>query len=186
MTQGRWRGRGGPIVVCWRPLPSLGETEWRALLAALAKLAVATERQVLWLPFHRRQDPGLLRHLEAKGWLPPALAARSREESAESPRQAMEVFERAGLVVAMRLHGLILAALAGAPCAALSYDPKVAAAAAGLGCPCLDPADAGSSSPLPEWRRCLDLPPDPAAVDRLREHAGRHRQVLAALVPGSA
>jgi polysaccharide pyruvyl transferase WcaK-like protein len=181
LPQGRWRGQGGPIVVCWRPLPRLGETDWRALLAALADLAVATDRQVLWLPFHRRQDPGLLQHLEARGWLPPALAARSREQRAETPRQAMELFEQAGLVVAMRLHGLILAALAGAPCAALSYDPKVAAAAAALGCPALDPAAAASSSPLPDWQRCLDRPPDAAAIALLRQRAHLHRQVLAGL-----
>ncbi len=183
MPQGSWRGQGGPIVVCWRPLPRLGETEWRALLTALADLAVAAERRVLWLPFHRRQDPGLLQQLEERGWLPPELAARSREESAETPRQAMDLFERSGLVVAMRLHGLIVAALAGAPCAALSYDPKVAAAANALGCPSLDPAAADDSPPLPDWRRCLDRPPDPVAIGRLREQSRLHRRVLARLAP---
>jgi polysaccharide pyruvyl transferase CsaB len=183
LPPGRWRGQGGPIVVCWRPLARLGEKEWRALLGALAELAAAAERRVLWLPFHRRQDPGLLEHLKESGWLPPELAARSREESAETPRQAMDLFERSGLVVAMRLHGLILAALAGAPCAAISYDPKVAAAAAALGCPSLDPAAAGDSPPLPDWRRCLDHPPDPAAIGRLREQSQLHRRLLAGLAP---
>jgi polysaccharide pyruvyl transferase WcaK-like protein len=186
LPQGVWRGHGGPIVVCWRPLPRLGETQWRALLTALEDLAVATQRQVLWLPFHHQQDPGLLQHLAARGWLPPALAARSHEEWAETPRQAMELFERAGLVVAMRLHGLILAALAGAPCAALSYDPKVAAAAAALGCPALDPSAAATSSPLPDWRRCLDRPPDAAAVGLLQERSRLHRQVLGWLAPRTA
>jgi polysaccharide pyruvyl transferase CsaB len=186
LPQGVWRGHGGPIVVCWRPLPRLGETEWRSLLTALADLAAAKDRQVLWLPFHHQQDPGLLQQLEASGWLPPVLAARSHEEWAETPRQAMELFERAGLVVAMRLHGLILAALAGAPCAALSYDPKVAAAASALGCPGPDPEAAGTSSPLPDWRRCLDRPPDPSAVGRLRQSSRLHRQVLAGLAPRTA
>lgn len=185
LPAGRWQGAGGPIVVCWRPLARLGEREWRALLAALAELADAAERQVVWLPFHRRQDPGLLQHLRVSGWLPPGLAARSREESAETPRQAMEIFEGAGLVVAMRLHGLILAAVAGAPCAAISYDPKVAAAAAALGCPSLDPAAAADSTPLADWRRCLDRPPDPAAVGLLREQSQLHRRVLAGLGPPS-
>lgn len=42
-----------------------------------------------------------------------------------SPRDAIESIARANLLVSVRLHALIFAALEGVPMAALSYDPKV-------------------------------------------------------------
>ena len=135
------------------------------------QLARLQDREVIWLPFHAVQDRGLLEQLDQQQLLPAGLAGRSREVLAERPSEAMAVASGAGLVVAMRLHGLILAALAGAPCAALSYDPKVQAAADGLGCPChsLDamaaPAELPALVPEPNApSRLPSRPPLPAAV----------------------
>jgi polysaccharide pyruvyl transferase WcaK-like protein len=95
----------------------------------------------------------------------------------------MDSFQQAGLVLAMRLHGLILAALAGSPCAALSYDPKVSAAAAGIGCSCQD-LDAPPGSDLQAlWASALDHPPDPQGIRALQRDSQVHRTVLAALQP---
>jgi polysaccharide pyruvyl transferase CsaB len=173
-----WQGKGGPIVVCWRPLASLEPMGWRPYLQALAAVAEASGREVLWLPFHQGQDRGLLGRLRGAGLVPETLMERSREVEVEAPAEAMDIFARAGLVVAMRLHGLILAALAGSPVAALSYDPKVAAAARGLGCPLQElegPADPGLAD---IWGGQLDQPPAEQAMAALRAGTRVHAQLL--------
>ena len=173
-----WKGQGGPILLCWRPLRSLPASGWRVYLEALAQLAENLDRPVLWLPFHQDQDRGLLESLTCSGVVPPSLQRRSREIQAVDPQEALAWFSSASLVIAMRLHGLILASLAGSPCAALSYDPKVAAAAAGLGCPC-QPLDQAAPPDLArQWRALVDQPPDPAPRDRLRQQTAVHRSLL--------
>mgnify|MGYP002654572010 FL=1 len=171
-----WHGRGGPIVLCWRPVAQLQGAAWRPWLEALEQLA--PEREVLWLPFHGAQDRGLLARLQREGLLSPALAARSREVTAAQPGDAIAVAAAAGLVLAMRLHGLILAAASGAPTAALSYDPKVTAAAAALGCPCAS-LDQPPPPDLPaQWQACLDRPPASARLQQLRIATNPHRALL--------
>jgi polysaccharide pyruvyl transferase WcaK-like protein len=171
-------------VLCFRSSPLLGPAQWRQLLTALADLATSSDRQVLWLPFHRGQDTGLLARLQAEGLVPEALAARSREAPVTSPEQAMQLFAGAGLVLAMRLHGLILAALASAPCCALSYDPKVAAAAAGLACPWVDLEAPLPAAPLlaDQWLQALDQPVDPERIAVQRQAARVHGDLLERLI----
>ncbi len=173
-----WHGQGGPIVLCLRPTAQLQGEAWRPWLAAIDQLA--PEREVLWLPFHAHQDRGLLAGLQRQGLLSPALAARSRELQPTSPQEAMAVCASGGLVLAMRLHGLILAAVGGAPVAALSYDPKVQAAATALGCPVHDlAAQAGVSELLGAWRACLDRPPPQDRLMALQRGGEVHRALLA-------
>jgi polysaccharide pyruvyl transferase CsaB len=173
-----WHGQGGPIVLCLRPTAQLQGEAWRPWLAAIDQLA--PEREVLWLPFHAHQDRGLLAGLQRQGLLSPALAARSRELQPACPQEAMAVCASAGLVLAMRLHGLILAAAGGAPVAALSYDPKVKAAANALGCPVHDlAAPAAVSELLGAWRACLDRPPPQDRLMELQHAVAVHRALLA-------
>jgi polysaccharide pyruvyl transferase WcaK-like protein len=165
-------------VLCWRPVNPLEGEDWGPYLQALDQLAEAAEREVLWLPFHRKQDRGLLTQLAGDGLLPAALQARSREVAVQDPAEAMECFRSAGLVVAMRLHGLILAALAGSPCAALSYDPKVGAAAAAIGCPRHDLGELPGADMVGSWRSQLDHPVSTGRIEVLRQQTRVHREVL--------
>ncbi|MEB3321110.1 MAG: polysaccharide pyruvyl transferase CsaB [Cyanobium sp.] len=172
-----WHGHGGPIVLCFRPTSQLQGEAWRPWLEALA--ALAPERELLWLPLHAGQDRGLLDQLRRQGVLCAALAERSRELLPERPADLIDVCARSGLVLAMRLHGLILAALGGAPVAALSYDPKVRAAAEALGCAVHDLARPPQPGVLlASWRACLDLPPSDRRLRQLRDATGVHRQLL--------
>ena len=173
-----WRGTGGPIVVCWRPLPRFGPEDWRPYLQALGQLAEAVDRPVLWLAFHGDQDGGLLEALDGQGLVGEELRRRSRMERPGDPAEAMRRFQEAGLVVAMRLHGLILAALAGAPCTALSYDPKVAAAAAAIGCPCHDLGLPPPPDLAERWRTALEQPPAAERLTAQRQGTEAHRRLL--------
>ena len=177
-----WHGEGGPILVCWRPTPLLVGQAWTPYLAALDRLASRSDRPVHWLPFHHDQDGPLLQSLRSQGLLPPDLEARSQLVAAGDPAAALDHCAGASLVIAMRLHGLILAALAGAPTAALSYDPKVAAAAAAIGCPCHDLASPGDPDLAERWQQQLDQPTPTDRIAALRAGAGRHRLVLEQVV----
>ena len=179
-----WRGRGGPIVLAWRSSGLLTEEGWRVLLEALAELAERNDRPVLWLPLHDAQDGGLLQRLQEQGLLPATLAARSREIRLRRPEELMAQASAAGLVLAMRLHGLILAARAGAPVAALSYDPKVAAAAEALGCPWADlqPLPAAETL-LSSWQQQLDQPQPSAAIEAQVRSAAQHQALLRSATP---
>ena len=179
-----WRGRGGPIVLAWRSSGLLTEEDWRVLLEALAELAERNDRPVLWVPLHNAQDGGLLQQLQEQGLLPDALAMRSREIRLQRPEELMAQASAAGLVIAMRLHGLILAARAGAPVAALSYDPKVAAAAEALGCPWADlqPLPAAEVL-LSSWQQQLDQLQPSAAIEAQVRSAAQHQALLRPATP---
>ncbi|MEB3195508.1 MAG: polysaccharide pyruvyl transferase CsaB [Cyanobacteriota bacterium] len=173
-----WRGAKGPIVLCWRPLKSLDPNGWHPYLEALTAVAERSGRELVWLPFHRMQDRHLLQRLQQVGPVPKLLLERSREVEVADPNEAMTLFSEAGLVVAMRLHGLILAALAGSPVAALSYDPKVAAVARSLGCPLQDLETPPREQLADEWLQQLDQAPPEAPIQALRQQAAVHRGTL--------
>jgi len=178
-----WLGLGGPIVVCWRPTPHLQGEAWKPYLQALEDLAEQTEREVIWLPFHRDQDQPLFDQLQQQGLVGDALVRRSRVVEAVTPSEAMALFRSASLVLAMRLHALILAALAGSPVSALSYDPKVQACATELGCSCIDLADASvdAGALLSSWLEAFEHPPARACLEAMAQATALHRALLTTL-----
>lgn len=108
---------GGPLVaVAIRPWPG---APLEALAQALGTFCQVTGARVLFLPFQPDRDTEPSRELAAR------LGPRARIAGPRSPRETLGLLARADLVVAMRLHALILAAGLGLPHLGLSYDPKV-------------------------------------------------------------
>ena len=113
-----------------------------------------------------------------------------RQLPAEPPEAALAALAGARLVASVRLHGLVLATVAGAPHVGLAYDPKVAGFAQRSGAPSWPvPSDAASARTLAgELERVLSAPVlDPAARERLLRaaHDGIDWLVRAALHEGS-
>ena len=178
-----WRG-GEAIVLCWRPTPLLDSAGWSRLLHALAAVAERLDAPVRWLAFHQHQDAPLLASLQEQRLVPDSLARRS---STVVPTTLDSVFEQvrtARMVIPMRLHALVLARLAGCPMAALSYDPKVAAAAEMAAIPWVSLNQLPDSATLEQqWCAQADLAPSPERIATIRREASRHgerlRQALA-------
>ena len=173
-----WVG-GGAIVLSWRPTPLLDARGWCCLLDALAAVAERLDSPVCWLAFHQHQDAPLLADLQEQKLMPESLVRRS---STVVPTDLTMVFAQvrtARLVIPMRLHALVLARLAGCPVAALSYDPKVAAAAEMAGIPCQPLARLPDAATLEqEWLVQADLAPSPERITTIRRDAARHGEQL--------
>lgn len=128
----------GPLVgVALRPW-AVGVSPWsreQEIASALDALVEARGARLLFVPFQEAgraaEDDaaaaervlGRMRHRARAAALPQGVA----------PGALGAVLARCDLVLGMRLHALVLAASAGVPAVALSYDPKVAAAMRQLG-----------------------------------------------------
>ena len=91
---------------------------------------------------------------------------------------------RMGLVLSMRLHGLVFALSGGAPAAGLSYDPKVDSFCREAGFPCLPLADAEDTALLRllDDAAHLDTERLSAAAKTLRERERTNAAVTAELL----
>jgi len=110
-----------------RPVLGVSVREWRGLTGYYRVLAKGCDHlarqgwQVVFIPMHFPADiaPGreVVRLMQE-----PAVVLREN-----SPvTTVMGVIGHAGLMLGMRLHSLIVAAVAGVPLVGISYDPKVA------------------------------------------------------------
>lgn len=114
-----------------RPLLAVSVRPWPvaaafadALAAGLARLALATGAQVALVPLQWPHDLGPAECLATRirGLAPAAAPVVARVEG--DFRQAMDLIAGADLLVGMRYHSLVFAAMAGVPILGISYDPK--------------------------------------------------------------
>lgn len=173
-----WRS-GDSLILCWRPTPLINIKGWIQLVNALSEFSAQHDLKVIWLAFHGQQDANLLQNLSLQGIVPQPLERRSSVVVAESIDQVQRLFSDSRMVIAMRLHALILASVGGVPTSALSYDPKVKSAAQCAGVPCTDLGDQLSEALLlTQWKDAMNFTLDDDHRSRLAYDARIHSRVL--------
>ena len=183
-TEQRSEGVSAPanaLAVALRPWE--GQQEWlEPVVSVLAE--VASEMQVRCVPFHEGQDLDLAREVAER-----IGSGASVVQPDGGYRAALSAIAGSRAVLGMRLHALIGAAAAGRPFVALSYDPKVAAFAGGIGQP------VAATVPGPVDREMLRLSLrealsgrallDPELIAELRREARRPADRIAELLTNS-
>jgi polysaccharide pyruvyl transferase CsaB len=164
------------VAVNLRSHPRLTPNRLAALTQALIAFQSATETGLLLLPFQRSQDLAVAEALQ------PQLPGPSQILMLEDPQQLKGVFRSVEMTIAMRFHGLIMAAAEGCRCFALSYDPKVSQLMQALDFPGWE-LEHIPSDPQQIARNWVDLYTngDRLAPDQLKfliDRALIHRQVL--------
>jgi polysaccharide pyruvyl transferase WcaK-like protein len=124
---------GGLAIIVRQPVPSESHLAPRLAeaVAGLAGARMAARRRVTILTMERGLDDdyaaGIARAVSAGGPVPEVRTIPIE------PGAALRMLAGFDEAVSVRLHGLILCALAGTPCVPITYDPKVAGTAARLG-----------------------------------------------------
>ncbi len=114
----------GPLVL----VPRAGYPALTVALAALARPWTATGGRIRLTAIDPRRDAAEVARLQD-------LFPDAEHRAVDRPDALLAAFGDAYAVLSGRLHGLVLAAVAGAPVAGLAYDPKVTGFAARIGAP---------------------------------------------------
>lgn len=140
-----WELPAPRVAVVLRPHPRLTAARLNTLTVALSQFQQATQAYILLIPFQPVQDGAIAQAIHAQ------LPNVSQILTLTNPRQLRGVFQGVEMAIAMRLHGLIMAAVSECRCFALSYDPKVSQLMQDL--------------ELPGWT-LETLPTDPIAISQ--------------------
>lgn len=116
---GLWDLPAPRVAVALRSHPQLTLQRLQILTQALIDFQKATQTCILLLPFQPVQDLGIAQTIQAQ------LPGVSQILTLTNPRQLKGVFHGVEMAIAMRFHGLIMAAASECRCFAISYDPKV-------------------------------------------------------------
>jgi polysaccharide pyruvyl transferase CsaB len=106
------------IAVNLREHSSLTPDRLAIITDALIRFQAHFQCSIILLPFQESLDLKLAQELHEK-------IPNSVIHFIESPQVLKGLFRKMDLTIAMRLHGVIMAASEGCDCFALSYDPKV-------------------------------------------------------------
>ena len=173
-----WKS-GSSLILCWRPTPLLSNLGWQRLINALYEFSEMHDFKVIWLAFHDHQDIKLLDDLEQQLIVPQKLLDRSTTIAAESITKVQNLFRESRMVIAMRLHAIILASIGGVPTSALSYDPKVTAAADNADILCTELSNQISTQLLVEqWNEAMNSRLNAEKIKQLADAARIHSQIL--------
>ncbi|MDQ7794214.1 MAG: polysaccharide pyruvyl transferase CsaB [bacterium] len=126
--------QGGPLVVVAPRTFAGASGATRAMAGACDYLARTLRARILLVPM---QSPGDDRAAAAIGEAMREPAAMLR--GGLSPAELMSLVGESELLVGVRLHALIFAAVMGVPALGIAYDPKIPGFAASIGLPALDP-----------------------------------------------
>lgn len=116
---GLWNLPAPRVAVVLRPHPQLTPQRLQVLTQALIDFQKATQAYILLIPFQVSQDLPIAQALHAQ------LPEVSTILQLTDPHQLKGVFHGVEMAIAMRFHGLIMAAALECRCFAISYDPKV-------------------------------------------------------------
>ncbi len=118
-VDGLWDLPAPRVAVNLRRHPLLTEARLAILTQALVSFQQATQTCILLVPFQASQDLAIAQAIQ------PQLPGPSKILMLEDPQTLKGVFRGVEMAIAMRLHGVIMAAAEECRCFALSYDPKV-------------------------------------------------------------
>jgi polysaccharide pyruvyl transferase CsaB len=167
------------IAVMLRSHPLLTNTKLACLIEALKYLQAATDAYILLVPFQPSKDAEIARQIHA------GLPAKSTIIAPDNPRLLKGIFLGVEMAIAMRFHGLIMAAAEGCRCSAISYDPKVTRLMSDLGIPGWELAQLPDHPDVisREWLEQFanGEPLSSAQINSLVDRALIHAQVLAEL-----
>jgi polysaccharide pyruvyl transferase CsaB len=175
------RGDGGQVVVAVR---SWADRLDHLLPIREAVRVLSADHRILALPMHEPMDR------EPSAIVTDGIPGATVVPPEASLHERMALMGSASLVIGMRLHALVLAAAAGVPGVAISYDPKVDAFASRVGMPI--PADLASviepARIVEAARRELDadLTDRQRIVDEMRDQARTSAEASLAAIRGSS
>ncbi len=118
-VEGLWDLPAPRVAVNLRSHPLLTPDRLHLLTRALIDFQKATQVCILLVPFQASQDLAIAQTIQ------PQLPGESRILMLDDPQSLKGVFRGVEMAIAMRLHGVIMAAAEGCRTFALSYDPKV-------------------------------------------------------------
>ncbi len=137
------------IAVVLRDHATLTPERLTAIAQGLRHLQLATQASILLIPFQPVVDRPIADRIAQ------SLSGSYRILQVENPAHLKGIFQQVHWTLAMRLHGLIMAAAEGSRCFALSYDPKVLVLAEELGLPVWDLTGDRPDLAMPETAEAL-------------------------------